>query len=208
MLKNYGRLDNRYFKNKLQKIASYCKGSVLDVGGYTGELAQFVNGSYWLIDADREALKIAESKGVKWAIPMDLNKENLAHCRKFDTIVLADILDLVFDADKLLNDACTLSENIIISVTNDNTIYHRLKVLFGRGINSTPFCIHYHLRHPTFRQWETFIGKHLEIKEKSYWICFRHEKPLWVDWILLKLANLLPNLFARGAVYECYRRIS
>uniref|UniRef100_A0A6M3KVN0 Putative methyltransferase n=1 Tax=viral metagenome TaxID=1070528 RepID=A0A6M3KVN0_9ZZZZ len=209
MLKNYGRLDNRYFKNKLKKIASYCKGSVLDVGGYTGELAEFLeenyifDHNYWLIDGDKEALKIAESKGILWGVYMDLNKESIIHCRKFNNIVLSDILDLVLDPDKLLSEATTLSNHIIISVTNDNTIYHRIKVLFGRGISSSPFNIHCHLRHPTFKQWEDFIGKYLVIKEKSYWICFRYEKPLWVDWILLRFANLLPNLFARGAVYEC-----
>ena len=207
MLKNYGKLDNRYFQNKLKKIASYCKGSVLDVGGYTGELSRYIKGTYVLVDGDKDAINYFNDRTMRESYLIDLNKESLPKGRLFNSVVLSDLIDIVFDADKLLTESVAIAKDkVIISVTNDNTIYHRLRVLFGKGINKTPFCIHYHLRHPTFKQWEEFIDKYLVRKEVSYWICFRKEKPLWLDWILLKLADSMPNLFARVAIYECRLR--
>jgi len=170
-LKNYGRLDNRYFRLKLAKISSYINDSVLDIGGYTGELKQFLNPliDYYLIDKDEEALALARLKGIN-VYSLDLNNSDIPnYFGRCDTVVISDILDLVIDADKVLGEAVKLSTNkVIISVTNDNTIYHRFRVLFGLGINANPFNLHYHLRHPTFKQWEKFIDKYVTRKQVSY----------------------------------------
>ncbi len=139
---------------------------------------------------------------------MDLDRQTILGLFdvRFDIIVLADVLDLVLDPEglmKQIKDILTNSGVVCVSVTNDNTIYHRLRVLLGKGINKNPFNKYYHIRHPTLSQSKEFLAGYFQIKKCKYWICFDDEQPVIFDKIALFLANLFPNLFARGAVFLC-----
>ena len=208
---NYGNLDKRYNHLKFRQISSFIDrppANVLDIGGYTGEFIDYLpmGSKYWVIDQDNEALTKASKRGAL-TLSIDLNKSNIATIFpfKFDVIILGDILDLVLDPESLIEQCKQLLNDngtIIVSVTNDNTIYHRLRVLFGKGIRKNPFNQHYHLRHPTFKQSIEFINRYYSFKDIKYWICFDKEQYWLIDKLALFIANLLPNLFARGAVIK------
>jgi len=163
---------------------------------------------YFLAYRDKEAIELARSNGIENARVFDADAQPLADIfsRKFSVVVLADLLDLVVDPGYILDQVVAALKPygyVIISVTNDNTIYHRMRVLLGKGINKTPFDAHYHFRHPTFRQWRQFLQKYFEIMECNYWICFDKEQGKAMDFVFLSLARIMPSLFARGSLYLC-----
>ncbi len=131
--------------------------------------------------------------------------------QKFDVILAAEILEHLKDPEKLILQIKNLVKDngvVLISLPNECTIYHRIKVLFGKGIDGTSFVPHYHLHFPTIRQNDEFVSKHFIVVKKRYWIHLgtgKLEKLL--SRIPLKfwlgLANMLPSLFARGVVYLC-----
>jgi hypothetical protein len=95
---------------------------------------------------------------------------------------------------------------LMVSVTNDNTIYHRLRVLSGKGINKTPFNKFYHLRHPTILQSKKFLNEYFQVKKAKPWICFNKEQSVLVDRLGMLLARLFPSLFSRGVVFLCVHK--
>jgi hypothetical protein len=88
-----------------------------------------------------------------------------------------------------------LAENgtVLISLPNECTLWHRIKMVLGWGVDSTGFAPWYHLHFPTLKQNDKFISKHFKIKKKRYWV---YGLPQWFAFI--------PTLFARGVIYECY----
>lgn len=101
---------------------------------------------------------------------------------------------------------------VLLSLPNECTIYHRIKVVFGQGIDGTGFAPHYHLHFPTMRQNNEFIRKNFEVVHVRYWVHadigglvgrFFKKIPegFWTG-----LAYLSPALFARGAIYLCRKR--
>lgn len=188
---------------------------ILDIGGYTADLLKLLPPSvdYYDIDNDEKALQIAKKRGAK-AIKLDLENEQIPfRDQKFDIVIATELLEHLKDPEKLIQQIkCLLKENAValISLPNECTLYHRLKVLFGRGINGTGFAPHYHLHFPTIKQNDEFIEEHFKIIKKRYWFHlgvggvtekFLSKIP---DKIWMRLANLYPSLFARGVVYLCH----
>ncbi len=197
----YRELLSRYFK----------KGTkILDIGGYTGDLLEILpkDINYTVIDVDQEALKIAQKRGAR-IINLDLEKTSLPTNEKFDIIVAAEILEHIRDPEKTLIQAKKILKNkgvILISLPNECTIYHRLKIMMGKGINGLAFSPDYHLHFPAIEQSRKLVGTHLRIKETKYWVHLGQgamEKWLSVVpysfWSLL--TKLSPGLFSRGVIF-------
>ena len=99
-----------------------------------------------------------------------------------------------------------LKENgvVLISLPNECTLYHRLKMLIGKGIDGTGFAPYYHLHFPTIKQNDEFIEKYFKIIEKRYWVHTGVGGQLELifslipDGMWMKIVNLFPSLFARG----------
>ncbi len=185
--------------------------NVLDIGCYTADLLKLLPTSvdYYGIDSDKEALKIARKRGAK-VIKVDLENERIPLDQKFDIILATEILEHLKDPEKLIQQIKHLLKKngvVLVSLPNECTLYHRLKVLFGRGIDGTGFAPHYHLHFPTIKQNDEFMEKHFKTIEKRYWIHIgvggKWEKLLSTipDRIWMRLANLYPSLFARGLIY-------
>lgn len=186
---------------------------ILDIGCYTADLLTLLPPSidYYGVDSDEKALKIAKKRGAK-TIKLNLENKQIPLNQKFDIIVATEILEHLKDPQKLILQIKRLVKKngvILISLPNECTIYHRLKVLFGKGIDGTGFAPHYHLHFPTIKQNGEFIGKHFKIIKKCYWIHIgvggKLEKVISKipDWIWMKLANLWPSMFARWVIYLC-----
>ena len=185
---------------------------VLDIGCYTADLLKlFPHLKYFGIDSDEKALQIAKERG---AIVMKLNLEDnqILLDQKFDVILATEVLEHLRDPEKLVQQIkCLLKENgvALLSLPNECTLYHRFKVLLGKGIDGTGFAPHYHLHFPTVKQNDEFIQKHFVIIEKRYWVHtgvgVKTKKILQKtpDKFWKVLANLWPALFARGVIYLC-----
>jgi 2-polyprenyl-3-methyl-5-hydroxy-6-metoxy-1,4-benzoquinol methylase len=185
---------------------------ILDIGCYMADLLRILphNIDYYGIDFDKEALKIAKSRGAN-VIRADI-EHRLPLRSKFDIIVATEILEHLKDPEKMVLQIKNLSDEngvFLISLPNECTLYHRLKMLFGKGIDGTGFAPYYHLHFPTIKQNEEFVSKHFEIIKKRYWIHtgvggkiekLLSEIPL-AFWMLL--ANFRPQLFARGVIFLC-----
>lgn len=183
---------------------------LLDIGGYSGVLKNFLPPKirYYLVDRDKKAVEVARKRNAHKAEVLDLDKQSIEGLFniKFDIIVIADILDLILDPINLMEQIKNMLKDkgvLIISVTNDNTIYHRFRVLLGKGINKSPFNKFYHLRHPTIIQSKYFLNEYFEVKDRKPWICFDRELNNILDNLAMFLAHLFPGLFARGAIFVC-----
>lgn len=188
---------------------------ILDLGCYSGDFLRILPKpiEYFGIDSDEKALEIAKQRGAK-VFRVDLENESIPLIEKYDIIIATELLEHLSDPERILLQAKgLLKENgvILISLPNECTAYHRIKMLFGQGIDGTGFSPHYHLHFPTIRQNEEFIGKHFKIIEKRFWF------HLGVGGILEKilsiipgciwtfLTNSFPSLFARGGIYLCQK---
>jgi 2-polyprenyl-3-methyl-5-hydroxy-6-metoxy-1,4-benzoquinol methylase len=212
-------LTDKYAKARFMKIAAliapYIKQNgdtrLLDIGCYTGDLLTVVPKGvrYFGVDSDSQALKIAEGRGAE-TLNLDIEKDDIPpKVGQFDIIVASELLEHLKDPARLLLRIQKLikpSGVILLSLPNECTIYHRLKMLFGKGIDGTAFAPHYHLHFPTIRQSNQFISGYFDIAKKIYWVHLGgglSEKVL--SKISLKfwecLIRLFPSLFARGIIY-------
>lgn len=206
----YVRERFKIYKSLLSKYMKM-ETKILDIGGYMGDLLMILPKGidYTVVDIDKEALKIARRRGAK-IIELDLEREQLPVNEKFDVIVAAEILEHLKDPEKILIQAKKILKRkgvVLISLPNECTLYHRLKVLLGRGIDGTGFAPHYHLHFPTLDQNETFLARHFKIIKKEYWF---HKDPggnlgrlfgFFPDSLLKIFMKFRPSLFARGGIY-------
>lgn len=199
--------------NSLLKPFLKSKIKVLDIGCYTGDLLRIFPSQidYYGIDIDESALEIAKKRGAK-VIKLDLENETIPLKQEFDIILATELLEHLKDPERLIEQIKHLLKEdgvVLVSLPNECTIYHRIKVLFGKGIDGTGFACHYHLHFPTIKQNDEFIRKHFKIIGKRYWI---HTDVGGIlgkilgkvsDKFWLGLAHFWPSLFARGVIYLC-----
>lgn len=205
------------------KIRKTRQVDILDVGGYSADLLGYMqksgfptkNINYYVIDYDKSALKIAESRGAKTyffdfnfgSIPETVKEE------KFDVIVCTEVLEHLLDPAKHLKSFREILKPkgvCLISLPNENTIFHRIYALIGIGIDQYPFTLYKHLHFPTVSQAKGFFGKYFKIQKIKYYInpggkgsrfgvvgfFFR----LFPDSFWYFLADRFPGLFARGTI--------
>lgn len=212
-------LDDKYsairFNMAVALIKPYIKQTVklLDIGCYSGDLLSALHQdiSYYGIDTDEEALKIAHERGAR-VFKIDIENQILPfNDQEFDIVIAAEILEHLRDPEKIMLQIKKIIKRegiILISLPNECTIYHRIKVLFGQGIDGMGFAPHYHLHFPTIKQSNEFVKKHFKIIKEQYWVHLGEGK---IEKILSKisykfwisLSNLYPTLFARGVIYLC-----
>ncbi|MFO7534528.1 MAG: class I SAM-dependent methyltransferase [Kiritimatiellia bacterium] len=196
---------------------------VLDVGGYMGDMLRLLENcgqkpaSYYVADSDVEALKIAEQRG---AIPVffDFNKGDMLSVLpdvKFDVILCTEVLEHLLDPERHLKAIAKLlsSEGVcVVSLPNENSIYHRMMSLAGFGVDQCAFEVHKHLHLPTISQSRRLVGSHLHIIDERYYInpSLRGSRggamgrllTLFPDAFWDFLAGTMPGLFARGVVFK------
>lgn len=220
----YGNMyaNDKYVRKRFeyytQLLSPYLKEgiSLLDVGCYTADLINLLPKSvdYHGVDSDEEALKIAKNRGVN-VFEVDLDQPALGFLKKkFDVIVVAELLEHLKDPERLITQISELLKDggvILLSLPNECTMYHRIKVLFGRGIDGTGFAAYYHLHFPTIKQNDEFVSKHFRVLKRKFWIHVDIGGPLGrlfsmiPDAFWLILGNLWPTMFARGVIYLCQK---
>lgn len=203
------------FKMYYDLLSSFIRNNtrLLDVGCYTADMVNLMPSTvdYYGIDSDEAALEIAKHRGAE-VIKLDLEHEEIPLREKFDIVVATEVLEHLKDPEKAILQIKKMVKNdgvVLISLPNECTLYHRLKVLLGKGINGTGFAPHYHLHFPTVEQDNEFVGRHFTIVQKRYWVHTgvggKAEKVLSKIPIrfLTMLAKICPSLFARGIIFLC-----
>ena len=103
----------------------------------------------------------------------------------------------------------------IVSLPNENTVFHRLYSVLGYGIDSCAFAdygTHKHLHFPTLSQSRGFLSSRFIIDVEEYYIDpsgkgsrFSFIGKLFTalpDSFWYMLSSCLPSLFARGGVWR------
>lgn len=112
---------------RFSKIASLCKGSVLDLGCGSGHLSDFYKGEYTGVDISSVAVGLAKEfrrKDAKFLLA-DVCDPSWSVLTPFDTIVIAEVLEHVQDVVVLfknLDSIYKVGTRFIISVPNSDRV--------------------------------------------------------------------------------------
>lgn len=192
---------------------------IIDIGCYDGAMLGVLKKTakiidYVGVDTDSLALKEASNKGAK-VIKANFESETLPfEDGSFDIVIIAEVLEHLRDPAKLIEKAKAILKptgKILISLPNECTLYHRLKMLLGKGIDGTGFSPGYHLHFPTIKQNRDFISAYFRIIKEEYWyhlgVGGLAEKVLHImpRFVIKSLIHAWPSLFARGVIYLCER---
>lgn len=217
----YVRLRFEMYANLLKPFISSNK-KILDVGGYTADLFTLLpaNTNYYVADFDKEALQVAKQRGAKTEL-LDFDKQYKEPFagEKFDILVLTEILEHLIDPGNVLIHLLEKAKphgKVLISLPNENTIYHRIMSLVGIGVDSFAFRLYKHLHLPTISQSRKFVAEHLTIEEEQYYfnVGFQTTRfeflgklaQIVPDSIWAWLANNFPSLFSRGVIFLCSKK--
>jgi len=184
---HYGNLyeDDRYVRLRYEKYIKLIKRKIqgkvrlLEIGCYTAKLADLLpeNIDYFGVDFDDKAVEIAKSKGLN-VFKLNFNAMEIEFKEKFDIIIAAEVLEHLLEPGRVMRQiGKLLNDNgiVLISLPNENTLYHRLMSLLGLGIDLYPFQLYKHLHFPTIKQNIKFVSQYFKIIKKEYYInpiCF------------------------------------
>jgi len=186
--------------------------TILDVGCFTWEARKYFPRSIKYIGLDQQKYH-RETKVV------DLNHGfepiPCSHAICLETLEhLLDPLDTLESIERSLAD----SGFLILSLPNENTLFHRLRALFGKVDGECFSSEGKHLHLPSLKQSRAFLLGKFDIVKESYYIspsaCGSRES--WVGHILglfpdslhQFLADKLPSLFSRGFIFLLKKRDS
>ncbi len=214
-------LNDKYAKERFKIFKSLLNPfikkdvKVLDIGCYMGDTIKIFghkNIKYYGVDFDKKALKIAKKRGAFKVFKVNLENEKIKLNEKFDIIILAEILEHLKDPEKLILQTKKLLNKkgvVLISLPNESTIYHRIKMVFGNSVDATGFAADYHLHFPTIKQDNEFIEKHFKIISRRYWIHLGVSDKIEKGLSLIpkrvwdELTYSMPSLFSRGIIFLC-----
>lgn len=221
-------LDDPYTNKRINQTAklisnfNFKEYNILDIGGYNGDLLialkKYIksNINYSIVDFDKDGMIIAKKRGVKTYFT-DLDNEvfdiHLNLKSKYNIIVSTECFEhLKYPTMHLkrIKDRLTKNGYLIVSLPNENTLYHRILSLLGIGADTHAFKLYKHLHMPTINQSEIFLSSFAKIIKKQYWISaqFKFTKMKFLSFLTILpdgfwqfLANRMPGLFARGTIF-------
>lgn len=205
-------------------LSPYLKEGVkiLDIGGRGADFKTLLDlpVNYFVADIDSKALEKASARGAK-GIKVNLNEFSAEKFpeKNFDILICAEVLEHLVDPRTVLPKLLTLlKENavVLISLPNENTLFHRLIGLAGYTTDKYAFEVGKHLHFPTLAQSRSFVSDYVNIKKEAYHynIDFTHSRfPFLTPFVRIVpekvwdfLTQKLPNLFARGVIFIGYAK--
>jgi 2-polyprenyl-3-methyl-5-hydroxy-6-metoxy-1,4-benzoquinol methylase len=218
--------DDRYARMRLERYAAVLRDRIgpdtklIEIGCYTAALLDYLpkGVDYCGIDFDEAALELARARGAR-TVTSHLDTESFPVIEKFDIAICTEVLEhLVNPAGTLEKIKGLLNDDglLLVSLPNENTIYHRIMSLLGKGTDMCAFELYKHLHLPTVVQSRNFLAAHFEIIEESYYInpSAKGSRTEWLgtvvsfvpDFVWNSLADKLPGLFARGTIFLLRKR--
>lgn len=194
--------------------------NILEIGCYTANLLDYLpkDINYYGIDYDDEALEIAKRKGTKVTkLHIDSDEIQFDDIDKFDVIICTEVLEHLMNPHRIMKKIQELIKDdgwILISLPNENTLYHRLMSVSGKGVDMYAFDFYKHVHLPTIKQSQDFVSKYFKIIEKEYYIINPSAKGSRYEWLgkfltlipdvfWQKFSQILPGMFARGVIFLC-----
>ncbi len=196
---------------------------ILDVGGYMGDMLTLLDRNfqgdyaYHLVDGDEAALAVAAKRGARTA-RMAFDTEDLdAHFpgQTFDIILCTEVLEHLMDPHRHLakiRDLLADDGVCVVSLPNENTLFHRIMSLAGLGVDQCAFELYKHVHLPTIAQSRRFVAGYFFIEREEYYINvgMKGSRGSWLGSVLQlfpdrmweALGRHLPGLFARGTVFR------
>jgi 2-polyprenyl-3-methyl-5-hydroxy-6-metoxy-1,4-benzoquinol methylase len=224
---HYGNVDtDKYMRMRSEAFARMISpklksnSKILEIGCYMASLLDFLpkGVDYYGVDFDDAAIEAARNKGAK-VKKVDFNNQDIDFGEKFDIVVCTEVLEHLMDPHKLMQKIRRLVKDdgyVLISLPNENMIYHRLMSFFGIGIDMCAFELYKHLHLPTIKQNRNFVQKYFRIIKTDY-----HINPsakgsrieiigklltIFPDVFWYTLAKMFPGLFARGIILLCKKQ--
>jgi SAM-dependent methyltransferase len=224
---HYGNVDlDKYMRLRSEAFARMIipklkeSSRILEIGCYMASLLDFLpkGVDYYGVDFDDTAIEIARNRGAK-VMKVDFNSQEIDFGEKFDIVVCTEVLEHLLEPHKLMQKFRGLVKDdgyVLISLPNENTIYHRLMSFFGIGIDMCAFELYKHLHLPTLKQNRNFVQKYFRIVKTDY-----HINPsakgsrievigklltIFPDAFWYALARIFPGLFARGIILLCKKK--
>lgn len=222
---HYGDMFERdkYVRQRYQKYQNFLKPylkqgvKVLDVGGYRGELKFFLpeDVKYYVLDFDEKALEEAKRKGARTK-RINFDEEEIAWKEEepFDIVVATEVFEHLKDPTRHLVEIKRILKNngyFLVSLPNENMLYHRLMALFGFGVDYFAFKLYKHLHLPTISQSRRFLTSQFKLVNEDYFVnvSAQASRVEFLGKVLSfvpdsfwdALAHLWPSGFARGTVF-------
>lgn len=152
------------------------------------------------VDVSDVAIKKCREKGLE-VVLADVNDSHMPFPDKsFDLVILSDVLEHLYEPGSILREAKRLSEKILISVPNFNSLPARLQMLLGKiPENNGPNKGHvYWFNYPILKNMLEKYGFKIEIIEtNTFW-----ENVPGVGAIMKILKKYFPSLFALSFVVK------
>jgi len=221
---NYGNMfvEDPYAKRRVKQsfrlLRPYLHRGVrvLDVGCYTADILLLFPDEvdYHGVDFDPRALEIAQQRGAQ-VQRVDFDNQDLPFGEEeFDIVLCLEVLEHLKDPRRHLRKMREVVKKdgvVLISLPNENTLYHRLRALLGYGPDSLAFHPFKHLHLPTIYQSRFLVSEFFNIQKEVYHINvgFHSTRLEFLgkflatipDWFWQSLADFWPSLFARGVIF-------
>ena len=195
-----------FLRNKFKEVVRFIpeKSRILDIGCNDGKLKNFTrNCEYYGVDIDKNLVNQLTKKKLK-VKQADLNKNEIPFKnKKFDYVLLLDILEHVIDPKKLLLESkkrLKIHGKIIITLPNDYHFLNKIRFIFNKHITEDPFAPYGHLHYFPIRTGEKFLIKNgFRILKK---IPIAPTNPSFLPQFFKNfLGKIFPQSFARDILY-------
>lgn len=182
--------------------------TVLDIGCYKQVARRFLpNCDYHGIDCERY---------VPDTVVRDLENGFLWD-KKVDRILCLEVLEHLKHPSRVLESIkMALKDNgiVVISLPNENTLFHRIRALTGTCDAECFGERGKHLHLPSLKQCREYLGKYFEVVGEQYYISSTGSRNRSVAWLVAKLPKsiskkameICPSLFSRGFIFVCRKK--
>ncbi len=198
-------MKNEYVKRKYVEVAKWVKknSSVLDVGCDQGELRNYLPSViYYGLEVDKTSITKLKKKKIH-VFERDLNKDKISLGKKFDYIIILDILEHLLDPAKVIRELkkhLTKNGKMIISLPNDYHFLNKFRFLMNKCLVDKPFWQYGHLHIFPIKAGEEYL-KDNSLRILRTVILYPNKPRLIPNPIKKVLAQISPNNFSRGKLY-------
>ncbi len=190
---------------------------ILDIGCGSGELLKRMpfNYDYIGIDDKQDVLNDIQRLGAL-TIKLDIENNPIPLQEKFDVVICTEVLEHMKFPEKILSEIQELVKDngvVIISLPNEYTLWCRLGVIFGKGIDYQGLTSNDHHKHfPTVKQSKEIVEKYFDIIKVEYRTHIDVYNGLEgimalipYSWMMF-VSEIFPSLFARGIIMVCTKK--